>query len=305
MGNALRPSTPGEAARFACVLEVVAPKPGNVHPGAAFDDATWQDFVDSAVAITESLETVESRGIGAAVYAAVEATVLSVGHNTNLGMILLLAPLCAAASRSASREPNALQYGLRAELSELSIDDATAVYQAIALASPGGLGKAHKGDVTAGEVLALHEAMRLAADRDAIARQYVTGFDTVFTQVVPDLVEQLRMGNALDDAIVQVHVQQMAREPDSLILRKCGSAIAAESQRRAQTALDAEDRHAAFAQFDQWLRDPGPDGRAHARNPGTTADLIAAALFVVLWTAQVPAKFTWNGSPHPRDVMAK
>ena len=59
--------------------------------------------------------------------------------------------------------------------------------------------------------------------------------------------------------------------------------VAAESARRAQQVLavqkDAGSDHARqeLAKFDSWLRDA-----EHRRNPGTTADLLAAALFVKL-----------------------
>jgi triphosphoribosyl-dephospho-CoA synthase len=218
-------------------------------------------------------------------------------------MVLLLAPLCAAAARRGTRDVATLRTHTRDVLCGLTLADAEAVYQAIAAANPGGLGKARQGDVTAGDVLPLTDAMSLAANRDAIARQYVTGCDTLFDHVVPDLADAMRRGMPLDDAIVQAHVRQMAREPDSLICRKCGPTVAAESQRRAATALAALDPRAALMTLDQWLRNGEPNGRAHARNPGTTADLIAAGLFIALWTGLIATTFTWNGLPHPNDVV--
>jgi triphosphoribosyl-dephospho-CoA synthase len=72
----------------------------------------------------------------------------------------------------------------------------------------------------------------------------------------------------------------LAEYPDSLIARKCGSEIAAEASCRAAKALTL--RHtfdmayrSELAEFDAWLRADG-----HRRNPGTTADLVAATLFV-------------------------
>jgi triphosphoribosyl-dephospho-CoA synthase len=91
----------------------------------------------------------------------------------------------------------------------------------------------------------------------------------------------------LSDSIVHAHVRQLAKTPDSLIARKCGVEIARESADRAAAVLasgapgDAA-YQSALATFDAWLRADG-----HRRNPGTTADLIAAGLFVLLREGRV------------------
>jgi triphosphoribosyl-dephospho-CoA synthase len=77
-------------------------------------------------------------------------------------------------------------------------------------------------------------------------------------------------------------VQFIANFSDSLIARKAGQEIAQQAKHFAQEvmhayAIDTESYHAALADFDFWLRSDG-----HQRNPGTTADLIAAGLFVLL-----------------------
>ncbi|MCE9591466.1 MAG: triphosphoribosyl-dephospho-CoA synthase [Planctomycetes bacterium] len=261
---------------MACLLEVGAAKAGNVHPGKEFADTGLMDFAVSAVAIAPAMERAAEAGVGRAVLEAVRATQEAVKKNTNLGMLLLLAPLCAAGLEGNLRD------GVRRVLSSMSMDDAACVYEAIRLAKPGGLGKAEKGDVSEAPPLPLLEAMKLAADRDAVARQYVNGFEDVFNRVTPSLVAAVRDGLGMGDAIVRAHLQQMAREPDSLIRRKCGDALAVESSHRARAVLDASWPHtagsrAAFDEFDAWLR-----GDGNRRNPGTSADLIAAGLYVAL-----------------------
>lgn len=271
---------PGDLAAMACLIELGAPKAGNVHPGADFADTTCMDFAVSAVAIAPAMERAAETGVGRAVLDAVAATREKVGRNTNLGMILLLAPLCAAEGRR--QKTATLRESLRGVLAGLGENDARDVYEAIRQAQPGGLGKVERGDVSGGEVMPLREAMGLAASRDAVARQYVTDYEDVFLRVVPSLVAGISKALSLGEAVVRAHLEQMSREPDSLIRRKCGDDIASESSRRAASvlALDwprAAASRTAFDELDRWLRAEG-----NRRNPGTSADLIAAGLYVAL-----------------------
>src|SRR5438034_4003507 len=80
-------------AQLACLLEASAPKPGNVSPFASFRDATYEDFLASAAAIGPALVTAGERSLGATIRAGVEATARWAPSNTNLGLVLLLAPL--------------------------------------------------------------------------------------------------------------------------------------------------------------------------------------------------------------------
>jgi triphosphoribosyl-dephospho-CoA synthase len=130
--------------------------------------------------------------------------------------------------------------------------------------------------------LRLVEAMRLAAARDRVARQYTNQFADVLRDIAPSIAEGVARGWSLSDAIVFTHVRQIAEHGDSLIGRKCGPQTAAAAAERARAVLDTgTPGDAAFeqtlARFDEWLRADG-----HRRNPGTTADLIAAGLFVLL-----------------------
>jgi triphosphoribosyl-dephospho-CoA synthase len=269
----------GTAATLACLYEATAPKPGNVHPGQSFDNATtYAHFVSSAVVIGPILENVAAAGVGRTVLLAVRATREAVGTNTNLGTLLLLAPLAAATA------DQSLQEGVGAVLDGLSCDDTRSVYEAIRVSAAGGLGRAASADVFAEEPpqLNLVEAMRLATERDLVARQYANGFAEVFAGPAAWIAEGLQHGWPLSGAIVHAHVRQLARHGDSLIGRKCGPQLAAEASQRAAKVLRAgSPGHAPFeealAELDAWLRADG-----HRRNPGTTADLIAAGLFVLL-----------------------
>jgi triphosphoribosyl-dephospho-CoA synthase len=157
------------------------------------------------------------------------------------------------------------------------------VYEAIRLSQAGGLGHTPEADVfDDAPAIDLVSAMRLAADRDLIARQFVNAFANVFRGTAHWIAEGLERGLNLSAAIVAAHIRQLAAEPDSLIQRKCGPQIANEASTRAAAVLEAGEPaaaayDAALSDFDRWLRADG-----HRRNPGTTADLIAAGLFVLL-----------------------
>jgi triphosphoribosyl-dephospho-CoA synthase len=266
----------GQCATLACVLEAAAPKVGNVHRGADFDDLTFTDFLASAVAIGPIMQDAEAAGVGWTVLRAVTATRELTRTNVNLGIALLLAPL-AAVPRETPLKP-----GIAAVLGNLTPDDSRLVYEAIGVAQPAGLGTVEKMDVRGAPPALLLEAMAAARDRDLVARQYVTGFSIVLDEAAPALAQWRSGGWSLTDAIVRTHVELIARHGDSLIERKCGAEIGRQASALAAGVLAAgqpgdEAYFRALADFDFWLRSDG-----HKRNPGTTADLISAALFAVL-----------------------
>jgi triphosphoribosyl-dephospho-CoA synthase len=136
--------------------------------------------------------------------------------------------------------------------------------------------------------------MALAQDRDLIARQYVDGFAVVFDEVGPAILSGLERTGCLEGGIIHAHLATMAKHPDSLIGRKLGAEVARESASRAAAVLAAGWPHSdagrkAIDEFDEWLR-----GDGNRRNPGTTADLIAAGLFVLLRTHRLrPREVRW------------
>jgi len=267
--------TIGQFATLACLLEATAPKVGNVHRGADFENLTFTDFVVSAVAIGPAMENAKSNGIGVTVLESVKATRRLVDTNTNLGMVLLLSPLAAI-----PREES-LTIGIPKLLRNLTPEDSRLVYEAIRLAQPGGMGQVEEMDVATEAPPDLLAAMSAAADRDLIARQYVTDFDLVLNKVAPWLSEAAGRWS-LTDAIIHTHLRLLAEYPDSLIARKCGLEMATDVSTYAAAVVAAgspgeDSYHEAAADLDFFLRSDG-----HRRNPGTSADLIAAGLFALL-----------------------
>jgi triphosphoribosyl-dephospho-CoA synthase len=279
----------GLYAQLACIWEATARKPGNVHRYADFADLTYLDLVQSAAAIAPVLTCAPLSGVGKIVLEAVKATRRVAPTNTNLGIILLLAPLAAV---PASEK---LRTGLPDVLDRLDLIDARAVYEAIRLAAAGGLGRVAEQDIRDEPTETLRQVMTLAAERDLIARQYADGFREIFEEGVPALCRGLEQTGSLETAIIYGHLHLLASHPDSLVARKRGLAEAEETSRRARSMLERgwpsdEGSVHALAEFDAWLRADG-----HSRNPGTTADLVTACLFVLLreGTIELPPQYPW------------
>ncbi len=259
----------------ACGLDVMVRKPGNVSVESPGHGMTAMQFVASAQAAAPALFATGAR-VGQRIEAAVSASWAAAGCNTNLGIVLLCAPIAAAVERfPQARVAVWLRQALEAVLADLDRDDAAAAFRAIALAQPGGLGQAPAEDVRLPPTLGLREAMALAAGRDSIARQYANGYADLF-----DLpLATLRPGSVTHDAVLRIYLTALARWPDSHIVRKHGEAVAqtvmSAAQRwreQARTGVEIETLP-GFAAWDDELK-------AARINPGTTADLTVAALLL-------------------------
>ena len=274
------------AAQLACLLEVCAPKPGNVSPGRHFGDTRFEHFLASAAAIGTPFAEAHERPLGDTIRITVEATAAWARSNTNLGMILLMAPLARAALLY--RRPD-LRGAVREVLNATTNDDARQTYRAIRMAAPGGLGRVATEDVSRVPTVTLLEAMHLAANRDGVAREYATGYEATFSIGVPALHEARRAGLPWDDAVVETFLAILSARPDTHIIRRASEELARAVTRRAADAVAAGGVRTvagrqALAELDTFLRTDG-----NIANPGTTADVTATAIFAFLlsggWTA--------------------
>jgi triphosphoribosyl-dephospho-CoA synthase len=290
---ALQAADVAAAAQLACLIEASAPKPGNVSPGRHFADLSYEELLASAAAIGAPLAGAGTRPVGATVRLAVDATARWTRSNSNLGIVLLLAPLAQAAL--AEPRQTDLRGALRRVLDATTVDDARDVYAAIRRAAPGGLGRVEAQDVAGEPTLTLVEVMRLAAGRDAIAREYTTAFDLTFVTGAPALERARGDGLSWNDAVVETFLSLLATAPDTHIARRGGAAMAAEVSRQARTALAAGGVRTAAGRRAIDSMDRGLRDARHTANPGTTADLTAAAIFVVL---------LGGGWPHSDDSPA-
>jgi triphosphoribosyl-dephospho-CoA synthase len=273
----------------ACLWEVTSRKVGNVHRYRDFEDTTYLDFALSAGAIAPYLLPRRGYGLGFTTLWAVEATQYVTPRNTNLGMILALAP--PVASERLGSIKGAWRY-----IRDCGVRETEQLYKAIRIANPGGLGDAPEQDVRAEPTVTLLEAMKLAADRDMVARQYANGFADVFDFGVPAFSDAFaRFGN-VEAAIIDSQLHWLATYPDSLIARKNGLAVAEDVQKRTAEVLKlggiaTPEGRAGGVALDRHLRSDG-----NKLNPGTTADLITACLFVALRENKVApsAPFRWD-----------
>ena len=297
------------AAQLACLLEASAAKPGNVSPGRSFADLRYEDFLAGAAAIGAPLAAADSQPLGVTIRAAIDATARWTHSNTNLGIVLLLAPIAKAAVRlppsplcgfgetgkaESTREDvvsgfsRTLRDAVRRVLDTTTIEDAREAYSAIRLAAPGGLGRVDDQDIADEPTRTLLDVMRLAAGRDSVAREYATAYDLTFMTGAPALARARRDGLSWQDAIVETFLTILAATPDTHIARRGGAAMADDVSRQARATLAAGGIRSragreAVERMDHGLRDA-----RHVGNPGTTADLTAAAIFVALldgaWT---------------------
>jgi triphosphoribosyl-dephospho-CoA synthase len=258
----------------ACRDELMALKPGNVHVFADGHRMTAPQFVASAEAAAAPL-TVPGARVGARILGAVAATAAAVGTNTNLGIVLLCAPLAAAAERDAAE----LGPAVGEVLDALDREDARLAFQAIVRAAPGGLGRAAEHDVHAPPTVTLRAAMAAAAGRDAIARQYATGFADVFGRGRAALDAAQARGFDPPAVTLAVYLAFLAAIPDTHVVRRHGVAVADEVRRTAASLLDRlaavadpSHLHADLLAWDAALK-------ARRINPGTSADLTVATLF--------------------------
>jgi triphosphoribosyl-dephospho-CoA synthase len=264
----------------ACLLDVTALKPGNVGLHAGGHGMEPLDFVRSAEVAAPAI-VASGASVGERAHRAIAATHQAVGANTNVGIVLLAAPVVhAAMQRPLPSAGHLLADRLNAVLDSLTVADAERAFAAIRLARPGGLGSAVRHDVHAPARANLREAMREAADRDMIARQYADGYADVIETGLGRLAEARAQGRDWRWTMTEVYLAFLSRYPDSHIARKFG----------AEQATTVRDEAAEYARAVARAPDPAAlgepllkwDGELKARglNPGTSADLAVASLFL-------------------------
>jgi len=295
-------TTPSAAISWACILEATAPKVGNVFPGRSFADLSFEDFI-AAAELTSLCFNQTPKRISERMLDSIRQVHDQQRTNVNLGIVLLLGPLVAAdevihkaleptepftttSSQTTSSQTTSSQITnladwiepVRQSLAQFDQVDGSRIYRAIELASAGGLGTSDAMDVNQPHLtIDICEAMLLAKDRDQIAKQYCSGFRELILEITPILSASISTNGDVLRGICDAQIQLLAKNPDTLIARKNGMQVAREVQNRAKS-VDPSDV-TQIGLFDQYLRSDG-----HQLNPGTTADLLAAALYLLLRT---------------------
>ncbi len=316
-GPDVRVSSPAEAGRcctLASLLEVSAsPKPGNVHrfSDPVLHGKSYEQFLSAIVAMSPYYAqaadagfrcVVDGRGLerglhlGPAIKGACEAMLASQpAGNLLLGHVLLLAPLVSATGAILGVRGRSIVQ-LRSLVGQVTrsgdTGDVIMFYEGIRACNPGGLGKVEKYDVTSPKFkeelqaskVTFQDTFSINKDTDAIGREWTSSFETTFTWTFPRLLGLMESGMGTNDAIVQAFIELLARQPDSLIRRKNGDAEAARVSDQARLVVEAggmlsDPGRAKLRAFDEELA--AARGRL---NPGTTADLVAAGIYLLLAT---------------------
>ena len=273
------PQAVAQAYLEACLLELQALKPGNVHAFADGHGMTVQDFIRSADASSQVIAQ-PGLSLGQRILQSVQATQSVVACNTNLGIVLLCAPVVQA---GLMQNNDALRANIHTVIQASDLSDAEACFAAIRLANPGGLGESAQHDVREPAKVTLLEAMRAAQDRDLIARQYATDFAVVMEDA--KFYQQMRLTHNDAWSATALYLDILSQWPDSHIIRKQGQALALEVQAEAAQqlaqllALD----NPKLAQKSLLAWDKALKGRGI--NPGTSADLTVAAIFTAMLIA--------------------
>jgi len=275
----------------ACLAELEALKPGNVHVFADGHGMVVQDFIHSAEVSAPALcddQLFGSRTLGQRILHALQATHAKVGCNTNLGMILLAAPVVQACLQYPEQP---LKASLQQVLQHTTVDDAAQVYAGIRLVSPAGMGQRDEHDVTQAPQITLLAAMQLASTHDMVARQYVDGYASIFSVAMPLYNDCEQRWQRPAWALTAVYLHWLSTVPDSHIARKYGETKAAEVQQAASVHFQAfialeNPKHylPELLQWDQSLK--------QARiNPGTSADLTVITAMLTSLSKSLPAAF--------------
>jgi triphosphoribosyl-dephospho-CoA synthase len=236
-----------------------------------------QDFISSAHAIAPVLAQ-KSLSVGELILQAIQATRTVVDCNTNLGIVLLFAPLCLAIQQCS--DINQLSNKLASVLSNLTVNDADACFQAIRLAEAGGLGTSIQQDINSTPNVTLLQAMKLAEEYDSIAKQYTNNYKEILNIGLPILTSSIKSGESVEWATAFAYLKFLESVPDTLISRKKSWKHALEITKEATSILTKINKNNMLRDFEAEIITWDKQLKKKAINPGTTADLTAATLLI-------------------------
>ena len=283
--------------QIASALEVSGyPKPGNVHRTRNFDDMAFEDFIRSGVVIgntveeaalqAKSIDDLKDAELGRFISEAVSETDKWIANNTNLGIVMMSVPIAAAAAISDSFEE--IRANVEALMDATTVEDACNLYDAIGLAAAGGMGDQDEYDVTnesaKDELRAnnqtMYDVLKISAPWDRLASELTSGMPVVFEIGCPAFRKfKEEYGNDVDcinKATVLLFLTLLSKVPDTLISRKYGDEVAEEVSKKAEAVLKAKNSE----DFDKILADFDDELYQSKYNPGTTADLTEASIFL-------------------------
>lgn len=296
----------GKCLELAILFEISADKPGNVNLIVGFEGTRYEHFLASAVvaapyfewaakqglAVSQGEIHVSDVGLGRIIRDCVaDINAWQKGGNTLLGTVILFAPIAVAAGMTPTEGEDAFELSKLKENVKLAIEsttpeDAVNVYEAIKIVSPSGLNKAPELDVNdpnsisriVKENISLYEVFKIASDYDGVCSEWVNNYPITFNVAYPYLMAQINRIRDLNMAIIHTFLKVLSECPDTFIARKVGFEKAREVSLEARTilnlgGLETLQGRESLRKFDKKLRELG-----NLLNPGTTADIVAAAL---------------------------
>jgi triphosphoribosyl-dephospho-CoA synthase len=297
------------ALELALLLEVSAhPKPGNVHRTRDFQSTRFEHFLASASVLVPHFRLAALRGskvaggeirggdlrIGERIRRAVEScSEWQHGGNTSLGAILLLIPLSYAAGMIPPQKvltAREIRRNLRRIAHSTNKADAVNVYRAISQASAGGLGKVPELDVNdksslvriRKQNLSLLDIFRISSRYDTVSSEWAKGYPVTFDIGLPSLVRELHATGDINTAVVDTYLRILSQVPDTLVARKLGMSRAKEVSLMAKRVLEAGGMKTSKGRTQAREMDRSLQRIDHRCNPGTTADLTASALSILV-----------------------
>ncbi len=298
-----------QCATLAVLLEVSGyPKPGNVHRIRDTPKTRYEHFLAGAVAIGPSIRdaalsgyrvscgeiNLKEAGVGQHILRAViDTSNWQRGGNVNLGTILLFIPLAVAAGMAhpcGKIVSGELRKNVRRVMESTTANDTLAVYEAISIANPGGLGKVEKYDVTKEvskslireENVTLQDVFRISAGWDNISKEWITGMEITFEVGYPAFLRVYNEFRDVNTATVHTFLEILSKNPDSLIQRKTSMEKALEVSKAAAEVLKQGGLTSEKGRTMCWKLDEKLYRSKGNLNPGTTADLTASSIFVAL-----------------------
>lgn len=270
------------AYQTACLDELQALKPGNVHIFADGHDMDISHFISSAEASAPAI-CQSNISVGERIFEAVKQTQQAVNMNTNLGILLLCAPLVHTAMQfvgESKPEVSVLRDSLQETLVNLSVEDGLAASKAIVLASPAGLGDRHELDVQARPQVSLLALMQAAQEDDRIALQYANGYTDLFEFGLEYLLSGLEQWERPAWATSWLYLNYLCAFRDTHLLRKYGDELADVVMTEAHALKQDWLQKGHPKYLKRALLDWDQSLKRRRLNPGTSADLTVTTLLI-------------------------
>ena len=265
-----------DAYLYACHKDIEAIKPGNVNINSPHHDTTASDYLISSINSGSEL-FYDSYSLGDRILNAIVATKKETSMNTNLGIVLLCAPIAHALL---NYKEMSLKEAITKTIDNATSDDTVKICEAINIANPGGLGDVLDYDTKSMPAVKLREIMSYSAQYDRISYQYHNNYQDILDFIIPSLDKNMIKYKSSDISISMTYLQILGKIPDSHISRKLGEEIAKKTSNHVNDLLKIQDKDCSQGYLVKQLNDLDYEYKKKGINPGTTADLLVASLMI-------------------------